>query len=480
MTKRIFISADHGMAIIAGKENQMKIKFSSIILLLTFLLTACGAGTPALVTHTPVTTQPPTDIPTQTAIPFPTIPPSPTAVPPYPTASVVKSNAVAFISYDEHYNTSLWVANVDGSGERRLVESLNDKKWDTYGYAALRWSPNGKWISYLSSEELWIVSSDGLINKKVLSSDKDKGTVYMYQWSPDSSQIAYVQSGQSVGLVSDVPIVVGLLDLETGKTSELSSYKSPTPVTFSWAHNGRYLLLSKMDKNGFLIFDVNTRKFIKEIISTANCSLWHHGVLWSPNSNWFYDIPSQNGRFATTQICVAGLDGSHRQIDINGTATSSPVWDKTGNFLYYVAGNTNFSITPIPDYDIRLMRYNVRTQKQERLLSLGKEPQRWSISMSPDNEILELHTSDSGNPYSFAFLNIKSLSVTKFNLELKSPPDVFFRIYPAWTPDSKNIILYFYRRFYSVNIQTGEATTISGIHSVNERQWAVSPIATTP
>ncbi len=46
----------------------MKTK-SAILFILTFLLTACGAGTPAPVTHAPVATQPPTDIPTPTLLP---------------------------------------------------------------------------------------------------------------------------------------------------------------------------------------------------------------------------------------------------------------------------------------------------------------------------------------------------------------------------------------------------------------------------
>jgi PBP1b-binding outer membrane lipoprotein LpoB len=85
------------------------------LLIIAFLLTACGGGTaaPAPVTQTPAATQPPTDIPTQTAIPTfiplgPTSLPSPTAMPPYPTASVVKSNAVAFIGRDNSNSGWQW------------------------------------------------------------------------------------------------------------------------------------------------------------------------------------------------------------------------------------------------------------------------------------------------------------------------------------------------------------------------------------
>jgi hypothetical protein len=102
--------------------------------------------TPAPVTQTPVTTQQPTDIPTQT--PYPTFAPFPnlsSSTPiPYPTASVVKANAVAFIERDREGKLFLWVANVDGSGETKLVDIIQK---DSQINILMQWSPNREWIS---------------------------------------------------------------------------------------------------------------------------------------------------------------------------------------------------------------------------------------------------------------------------------------------------------------------------------------------
>jgi len=144
------------------------------------------------------------------------------------------------------------------------------------------------------------------------------------------------------------------------------------------------------------------------------------------------------------QICVAGLlDGIDRQIDSEGTVTSYPVWDKTGNYLYFVAVNTNFSITPIPDYDLRLMRYDVRTQKQERVLSIGKEPQKWAVSLSPDGRTLELHKMNSlERQNTFIFMDIQSLRVHEFNLNLELFQTSAFSGGTGWSSNNKNIIFF--------------------------------------
>ena len=460
----------------------------STFLVLAFLLTACGQGTvaPAPVTQTPVATQPPTNIPL-----VPIFPPSPTIMPPYPTASVVKSNAVAFVAQDwqNHGQSSLWVANVDGSGERKIVDSITELENGSYmSFVAPAWSPNGKWVGYISDGDLWIISPDGSTSRKILSiSGKGKEMIYTYKWSPDGLQIAYAK-----GDISDAPsLTVGIIDVATGKTSEIVSYQSPpTPITLSWSPDGHYLLLSKY--GSFFMVDVATRKTTGELKSEI-CPVYHRGIEWSPNGKWFYDIQVGNGRFSTMQICVAGLNGSSNRIEINGTATSYPVWDKTGDFLYFVVSNTNFSITPIPDYDLRLMRYNVKTQKLENVLSLGKEPNAWAVSISPNKQILEMHTMYPENQPTFIFMDMQSLSTTRFNVNLEIPITVAFKYETAWSPDNQNIIIFSgtthtpdgvgvqpYGGFYALNSQTGEVTIFSGSHNIELSEWVVSPVATTP
>ena len=166
----------------------MKTKvISSSFFILVFILSSCGReiATPVPVTQSPIATQTPTDIPTITPTPTLTQFGITYSTPiPYPTASVVKSNAVAFIA-----ENALWVANVDGSGEKKLVDIIYNKD-SYYPQEGVQWAPDGKWISYFSQGKLWVVSRDGSTKKSLLILPA-KSVAYLikYAWSPDSSKI---------------------------------------------------------------------------------------------------------------------------------------------------------------------------------------------------------------------------------------------------------------------------------------------------
>lgn len=479
---------------VKGGNNMKTKKLFSIFITLAFLLTACGQGTaaPAPVTQTPVVTQPPTNIPTQTATPYfmplgPTSPPSPTAMPPYPTASVVKANAVAFIGRHNinSLDTSLWVANVDGSGERKLVEITYNEKDGWTNNPLLRWSPDGNWISYIALHELWIVSRDGSEKRKFLSLPETR-EFFIYVWSPDSSKIAYLETVVGKSTVTPTPgpdngmapYLVGVIDIATGNVSELSSFEANAGIPILlWSPNGRNLLFIK--DYSLVLLEVATHKIVKTI--KRGCGL-ERGLSWSPNGRWFSYTDNGVGGFNPTWICVNSATGGLIQTIRVDSTSFNPVWDKTGNYIYFLA--SKIDLTRKSDWliDERLIRYDVRTQKTESLLSLKElqQPNSYirSLSISPDGNTLMLQSESSQTKFDLIFVDVQSLATIKFNLDLESPPDLFFRINPVWSPDNHNVIFYFYRRFYSLNRQTGKVSIISGDHPTEN--WAVSPITTTP
>lgn len=429
----------------------------SLFFILMVLLTSCGQTPPVPVTLTPTATHPPTDIPTQTAFPTLAIPPSPTIVPPYPTASVVKSNAVAFIA-----ENSLWVANVDGSGERKLAEIESNESW--VSYQLLKWSPDGKWIGYMSGNNLWVITPDGSARKKelVISEADDKNKIWSYSWSPDSSKIAYIQTINN-------NFTFRLLDLETENISELPINTSQ--ISVSWSPDGRYILLSTY--RSLTVFEVSTDKVLKEInleSSTDYCEILHYAPVWSPNSKWFYYPMYANGNYSMS-FCVGGIDGSSKRI-YPSSSSRLPAWDKTGNFLYFTT----------QDIEQRLLQYNVSTQETKTMLVLdASESSKWTLSVSPNGHILEMDGTISGNEQLFIFLNLDSLSVTKFKIP-ERPSDTFSFNTTYWSGDNQNLVFlsgeYGHYVFYRIDSQTGKTTAFSGEHSVET--WAVSPIATTP
>jgi len=495
--------------------NSKKIFHFFLVLLTLGLFASLAVGcNAASVSPTPLPTV--TSMPSQTATVIP-VTSSPSAMPtlqvlelptgiPYPTASTVKANAVAFIERDRAGQLSLWVANVDGSGERKLTDITHNKNW-VYDQM-FQWSPDGKWISYFSKDDLWIVSPDGLTNKRVLSFPN----LYTYVWSPDGSKIAYenIVSHEQTETPSPgpesgkVPVNIGIIDLITGETAILSSHDSNIFMPLLWSPDGKYLLFVK--GFSFVFFDLANQKVIQEI--ERGCGAWKD-ITWSPNSKWFYHIDNGSGYY-NMWICVSGLNGTSWRIEDVGVVITPPVWDKTGRFLYFVVGEMNLDIGPNWCVNQRLVRYDVETHKIQTLLSLEEDGPTgfpWSVSISPNGNMLGLYSYtfyedrshpghiyiDSSRPQKnrFIILDIQSLSATKYTLEFEGEINGNFPP-PMWSNDNQKIIFFLrdlvresygitysdYGAFYSWEIRTGKVTLFSGTHAVENA--LVSPVVTVP
>lgn len=420
-------------------------------------------------------TRSPTDTRLPTLTPRPSSTPHPPTPTTYPTASTIKANAVAFIE-----NSALWIANIDGSGEKKLAEMTKNSEW--LSYSMLRWSPDGKWISYLAGDALWAISPDGAVKRKVLDIPIN-AWMFTYEWSPNSSKIAYHHRfydkdkptptptpGPESGMD---PYRVGMIDVATGKVSVLSSHDASVafPV-LKWSHDERNLLFIK--DRAIVLLDVATRQIVKTI--KRGCGL-ERNLSVSPNGKWFSYTDNGVGRYFHQWICVASLrDASVHKIDVDDTV-SDPVWDKTGNYLYFIARKINPDSDPNLQIDERLMRYDAQTQKTELLLSLRKQQTLdyiASLALSPDGHTLAISWADDENQRSCILLDLKSKTTRKFAENFVAPP--------TWSADSQNFIYILggggYVAFYKSDIQTGETTNFSSGHAAND--WAVSPIATAP
>jgi tricorn protease len=104
------------------------------------------------------------------------------------------------------------------------------------------WSPDGKWIAYLSDEtgeyELYVRPGDGAGQPKRITTD---GTAYRYRpiWSPDSKQIAFSDKTGSLYVVTAEGGAPRFVDKD--EWSNMSRYR--------WSPDGRWLAYVKHGAN---------------------------------------------------------------------------------------------------------------------------------------------------------------------------------------------------------------------------------------
>ncbi|MHB1422657.1 MAG: S41 family peptidase [Gemmataceae bacterium] len=107
------------------------------------------------------------------------------------------------------------------------------------------WSPDGKWLAYLSDEsgeyELHIRPQNGLGKVKKLKLGDAPSYYYNPTWSPDSKRIAY----------QDKRTNVWCLDVQSGKSIKVDTapYDDDPPSPPVWSPDGKWLAYSRLLKN---------------------------------------------------------------------------------------------------------------------------------------------------------------------------------------------------------------------------------------
>jgi tricorn protease len=163
---------------------------------------------------------------------------------------------------------------------------------DTQGVREMApaWSPDGRWVSYLSDRsgeyEIYVRPSDGAGAERRVTTD---GDVWRYPavWSPDSRLLAYGDKKQRLRFV----------DVATGKTTDVDRGTRNDITSYNWAPDSRWIAYSKLGANQ-----------MSEI--------------------WVYSLASSKAERLT-----GGM-----------TSDTQPVFDPKGRYLYFLS-NRDFNLT---------------------------------------------------------------------------------------------------------------------------------------
>jgi tricorn protease len=101
-----------------------------------------------------------------------------------------------------------------------------------------RWSPDGKWIAYVSDasgeDEVWIVPQDGRGSARQVTKD---GDTYKYQieWSPDSKKILW----------ADKALRLRFVNVETGRITEVCKGDKWEFSDYAWSPDSSWIVYTK-------------------------------------------------------------------------------------------------------------------------------------------------------------------------------------------------------------------------------------------
>ena len=231
-------------------------------------------------------------------------------------------------------NAAQYIQNYDLSpkGERALFSARGDIFTVPIEHGGVRnltkssdandrfpsWSPDGRWISYISDktgeEEIWVISQDGSTPAQQLTSG-GKAQRYGTLWSPDSKKIAF------------------------------------------------------SDKDGKVFVVTVASKQLQTIVDAPNGQIGDY--TWSPKGNFVaYSMQSKNGLNAV--YIWNSTDNKNTRVTPELFNANTPAFDPGGNFLYFLSDH---EFAPL----ISSAEYNYATNRTTQVYSLtlqtaGKNP----------------------------------------------------------------------------------------------------------
>ncbi|MEM9941676.1 MAG: S41 family peptidase [Planctomycetota bacterium] len=178
----------------------------------------------------------------------------------------------------------IWTAPVKNGSPRNLTKSSGIAERNPI------WSPDGRWIAYLSDEtgeyEVYVTQSDGRGETKQLTRNGDCYR-YLMNWSPDSKHITF----------ADKTGELFLLNVESKESKLIDTDPSADAINPSWSHNSQWLTYSRQS-----------------------------GRRGAAASIWVYNIK----------------DGTKKRLTANYFNDFDPVFDRKGEYIFFHS-NRNFS-----------------------------------------------------------------------------------------------------------------------------------------
>lgn len=281
----------------------------------------------------------------------------------------------------------LWAVQPDFNGERPLFIAGEQ----------FRWSPDGAWIGVLQPQALWIVSPDGSDRKQLVTVSAASGRLLGLAWSPDSRQLAFVQTVTAEAKEKAVLSTVRLADLSV---TQWFTTTEAVPEVIAWSPSGDKLAAEPISWEKIWLVELSTGHVAAfDLLPVCGGTL--DDLQWSPDGRYLSHFHWGQGA-SPGWICVTDTaSGLSKQLPTEEDAIAIPAWDRATPILYVW---THKGPT--------LRRYDVAagTWLNPLPINLKLAYGNAYLSLSPDGRrLFHLGHDTSGRGYRYETINLETL-----------------------------------------------------------------------
>ena len=137
-----------------------------------------------------------------------------------------------------------------------------------------RWSPNGKWIAFVSDrtgrEEIYLSDELGKTQKKITDADCDKTGIV---WSPDSKSLLWAGSDHKLRMV----------DVDSGKTDIVAQGEAGNVNGAQFSPDGKWISYARQDR------ELRSHVWVRELATGQEHMIGHDDFLLSSGAKWTPD-----------------------------------------------------------------------------------------------------------------------------------------------------------------------------------------------
>ena len=220
-------------------------------------------------------------------------------------------------------DTDVWMVSLDGKENLRVTSSTESE-------SAPNWSPDGKYLSFLSGRpgkakgsQVWGIDRRGGEAQQLTDV---KGRVSAYEWSPDGKTLALVSKEED----------------EPAKKDEEKKDEKPKPIVidrYSFKRDGTGYI-SGAKRSRIVLFDLATKK--TETVTTENFD--ESGPVWSPDGKMIAftsnrSADADRNRNSDIWVVEAKANSAPRTLTSFTGSDAQPVWSPDGKTIAYLQGS---------------------------------------------------------------------------------------------------------------------------------------------